>query len=213
MDVDTAIRERRTIGVFSDRPVAPQVIEELIEAARWAPNHKHTEPWRFHVVSGKAREELCDAILQAGGEFKKDPRGKLMRSPLFIAVTQEAVPDDPVRDQEDYAAVCCAVQNMMLAATARGLASKWSTGALAENRRGQALAGNRRAGPHRRLPLPRLRPRRNARDAGGPSTGQSHLAWMNSAIASAANSRFPSSVCPERFRGARPWLPSGIQLS
>ena len=92
MDVDTAIRERRTIGVFSDRPVAPQVIEELIEAARWAPNHKHTEPWRFHVVSGKAREELCDAILQAGGEFKKDPRGKLMRSPLFIAVTQGGSP-------------------------------------------------------------------------------------------------------------------------
>ena len=56
-----------------------------------------------------------------------------MRSPTFVAVTQHAVLDDPVRDQEDYAAVCCAVQNMMLAATARGLASKWSTGALAEN--------------------------------------------------------------------------------
>ena len=170
MDVDTAIRERRTIGVFSDRPVAPQVIEELIEAARWAPNHKHTEPWRFHVVSGKARQELCDAILQAGGEFKKDPRGKLMRSPLFIAVTQEAVPDDQVRDQEDYAAVCCAVQNMMLAATARGLASKWSTGALAENPAAKRWLGNRRAGPHRRLPLPGLRAGRDARDAGGASS-------------------------------------------
>ena len=133
MDVDTAIRERRTIGVFSSRPVAQSVVEDLIEAARWAPNHKNTEPWQFHVISGRAREELSDAILADGGEFKKDPRGKLMRSPLFIAVTQEAVPDDPVRDQEDYAAVCCAVQNMMLAATARGLASKWSTGILAES--------------------------------------------------------------------------------
>ncbi len=133
MDVDTAIRERRTIGVFSDRPISQGEVEELIEAARWAPNHKHTEPWRFHVISGNAREEMCNAILAAGGEFAKDPRGKLMRSPLFIAVTQQAVLDDPVRDQEDYAAVCCAVQNMMLAATARGLASKWSTGALAEN--------------------------------------------------------------------------------
>ena len=133
MDVDTAIRGRRTIGVFSDRPVASEIVEELIEAARWAPNHKHTEPWRFHVVSGRAREEMCEAILASGGEFAKDPRGKLMRSPLFVAVTQQAVPDDPVRDQEDYAAVCCAVQNMMLAATARGLASKWSTGALAEH--------------------------------------------------------------------------------
>ena len=94
MDVDTAIRERRTIGVFSDRPVARDVIEQLIEAARWAPTHKHTEPWRFHVVSGRAREEMCDAILAGGGEFAKDPRGKLMRSPLFVAVTQQAVLDD-----------------------------------------------------------------------------------------------------------------------
>jgi len=133
MDVDTAIRERRTIGVFSGQDVAADLVEELIEAARWAPNHKHTEPWRFHVVSGSAREEMANAILSAGGKFAKDPRGKLLRSPLFIAVTQQAVPDDPVRDQEDYAAVCCAVQNMMLAATARGLATKWSTGALAEH--------------------------------------------------------------------------------
>ncbi len=133
MDVDTAIRERRTIGVFSDRAVSAEVVAELIEAARWAPNHKHTEPWRFHVVSGASREELCEAVLAGGGEFAKDPRGKLMRSPLLIAVTQQAVVDDPVRDREDYAAVCCAVQNMMLAATSRGLASKWSTGALAQN--------------------------------------------------------------------------------
>ena len=133
MDVDTAIRERRTISVFSDRPVAQAVVEELIEAARWAPNHKHTEPWRFHVVSGGAREQLADAVLAAGGEFAKDPRGKLMRSPTFIAVTQQTVLDDPIRDREDYAAVCCAVQNLMLAATARGLATKWSTGALAAN--------------------------------------------------------------------------------
>ncbi len=133
MDVNTAIRDRRTIGVFSDRPVEQSVIEELIEAARWAPNHKHTEPWRFHVVSGSAREEMCEAILAGGGEFTKDPRGKLLRSPQFIAVTQQAVLGDPIRDREDYAAVCCAVQNLLLAATARGLASKWSTGALAEN--------------------------------------------------------------------------------
>ena len=133
MDVDQAIRERRTIGVFSQREVSPALVEELIEAARWAPTHKHTEPWRFHVVSGDAREEMVEAIVSEGGEFTKDPRGKLMRSPLFVAVTQEAVLDDPVRDREDYAAVCCAVQNMMLAATSRGLATKWSTGALAEN--------------------------------------------------------------------------------
>ena len=90
-------------GVFSDRAVPQEVIEDLIEAGRWAPNHKNTEPWRFHVVSGSAREEMCEAILSGGGDFAKSPRGKLMRSPVFVAVTQQAVLDDPVRDQEDYA--------------------------------------------------------------------------------------------------------------
>ena len=133
MHVDEAIRSRRTIGSFADRPVPRDTVAELIDAARWAPNHKHTEPWRFHVVAGAAREELADAVLAGGGAFAKDPRAKLMRAPLFIAVTQQAVADDPIRDREDYAACCCAVQNLMLAAHARGLASKWSTGALAES--------------------------------------------------------------------------------
>ena len=137
MDVLEAIRERRTIGAFSQQPPPRELLEELIEAAVWAPNHKHTEPWRFHVVAGKARDDLADAVMTelaaAGASPAKDPRAKLKRAPLFIAVTQTASPDNPVRDLEDYAACCCATQNLMLAAHARGLASKWSTGALAES--------------------------------------------------------------------------------
>ena len=133
MDVDTAIRARRTVGVFSDRPLPQELLAELIEAGRWAPNHKQTEPWRFHVVSGAARDDLAEAVLASGEVAAKDPRAKLRRAPQLIAVTQQMVVDDPIRDREDYAAVCCAVQNMMLAATARGIASKWSTGALAEH--------------------------------------------------------------------------------
>ncbi len=133
MDVDTAIRTRRTAGVFSARPLPPETLEALIEAGRWAPNHKRTEPWRFHIISGGARAAMADAVSASGEAVAKDPRGKLLRAPQLIAVTQQAAPDDPIRDREDYAAVCCAVQNMMLAATARGVASKWSTGALAEH--------------------------------------------------------------------------------
>lgn len=137
MDVVEAIRERRTVGAFTEQPIERGLIEELIDAAVWAPNHKHTEPWRFHVVSGAARDDLAGAVmaeLEANGASPaKDPRAKLKRAPLFIAVTQAGEPDNPVRDLEDYAACCCAVQNLMLAAHARGLATKWSTGALAES--------------------------------------------------------------------------------
>ena len=136
MDVVDAIRGRRTVGAFSDREAPRELVQELIDAAVWAPNHKHTEPWRFHVVAGAARDDLADALLAepaAGANPAKDPRAKLKRAPLFIAVTQTGSPDEPVRDLEDYAACCCAAQNLMLAAHARGLATKWSTGALAES--------------------------------------------------------------------------------
>ena len=135
MDVVEAIRERRTIGAFRADPVPRGLVKELIDSAVWAPNHKHTEPWRFHVVQGDARDALADAVWAeldaAGASPAKDPRNKLKRAPLFVAVTQTASPDDPVRDLEDYAACCCATQNLLLAAHARGLAAKWSTGALA----------------------------------------------------------------------------------
>ena len=36
-------------------------IEELLDAAHWAPNHKLTHPWRFHVFSGEGRERLVGA--------------------------------------------------------------------------------------------------------------------------------------------------------
>lgn len=133
MQVDEAIRGRRTVGVFSERGVSREVVMELIEAAVWAPNHHQTEPWGFQVVSGAARLELGEAVMADAGEFKKDPRGKLLRAPLFVAVTQVVDLSDAVRDREDYAACCCAVQNLMLAAHARGLSTKWSTGALAES--------------------------------------------------------------------------------
>ena len=102
MDVVEAIRERRTIGAFRNDPVPRGLVEELIDSAVWAPNHKHTEPWRFHVVQGDARDALADAVWAeleaAGASPAKDPRSKLKRAPLFVAVTQTASPDDPVRE-------------------------------------------------------------------------------------------------------------------
>ncbi len=132
MDVQQAIRERRTIGQFSDQPVTREQIERLLEAAVWAPNHRSTEPWRFHVVAGAAREEMAEAIAATVDEGRaRAARSKLTRSPVFIVVSQVRHEQDPVLDLEDYAACSCATQNLLLAAHAEGLAAKWSTGKLA----------------------------------------------------------------------------------
>ncbi|HJN92076.1 MAG TPA: nitroreductase [Dehalococcoidia bacterium] len=140
MDVITAIRERRTIGTFSDAPVSHEVVARLIESAIWAPTHRNTEPWRFCVVAGAARTEMADAVAAeltsgAGAEgAAQAARDKLLRAPVFVVVGQDRsdIGKDATRDLEDYAACSCATQNLLLAAQAEGLAAKWSTGKLTE---------------------------------------------------------------------------------
>ena len=136
MDVGQAIRGRRSVGAFGDRPVGRATVAELIEAASWAPTHHLTQPWRFTVLAGDARPALAAAIVAADptAGVARTAHAKLTRAPVCVVVGQRIPPDvDPVLEREDYAACACAVQNLMLAAQAAGLASKWSTGALAES--------------------------------------------------------------------------------
>jgi nitroreductase len=142
MEVLEAIRTRRMIGAFAPESPPQEVIERLIQAAVWAPNHHLTEPWRFHVLVGSGREALADAVEEwlcgperpvenPDGEARS-MRAKLLRSPAIVIVTQARDPQaDDVRDLEDYAACACATHNLLLAAHAEGLAAKWSTGKLA----------------------------------------------------------------------------------
>ena len=126
MDVYTAIRGRRSItGLTEDAP-SREAIDRIIQASVWAPNHHLTEPWRFHVLRGAARDAM-GAMVADRLESELDPndpasapsirsaRVRLRRSPVVIVVSQ-VWSDDPVTNLEDYASVCCATQNLMLAA-------------------------------------------------------------------------------------------------
>jgi nitroreductase len=116
MQVEEAIRERRTLKEFTDAPVAPELVRDLLELAVLAPNHHETEPWRFWVVGRKTLQALSDAT----GDKK------LLRSHTAIVVGVKRDADEQTAE-EDYAAVACAIQNIMLAARGRGLASFWRT--------------------------------------------------------------------------------------
>jgi nitroreductase len=138
MDAFRALATRRTASGFDSSPIERSVIERLIEAATWAPNHKHTEPWRFHVLTGDARSDLAGRIAAwmrtSEGATESQVEStckKLVRSPVVVVLAQAGTPDDPMRDLEDYAACSAAAQNLLLAATVEGLVSKWSTGKLA----------------------------------------------------------------------------------
>lgn len=119
MDVESAIRGRRTHKAFGAEPVPRELLEALFELARWAPNHHLTNPWRFRVVGPLALARLKEA---AGPEAAS----KLDRAPTLVAVTALRS-DDPVQDQEDLCATACAVYAVLLAAHGRGLAGYWRT--------------------------------------------------------------------------------------
>jgi nitroreductase len=119
MEVEDAIRSRRTHKVFAPDPVPRELLDELLDIARWAPNHNLTNPWRFRVLGPTALTELKRA---AGPEAA----AKLDRAPTLVAVTAVRS-DDPAQDEEDLCATACSTYAVLLAAHGRGLAGYWRT--------------------------------------------------------------------------------------
>lgn len=132
-DFTALVRARRTnLMIDRDRPVDAAVIAQLCDIAVWAPNHKLTWPWVFCEVRGAARKQLgdtCADVMAAQNEPSprvQKTRGKFERAPVVLVVGSEAG-DTDLRTAENRDAVSAGVQNVLLGATALGLASFWSS--------------------------------------------------------------------------------------
>lgn len=129
--VAAAIRSRRTHKAYAPQPLDRATIEELIDLARWAPNHHVTNPWRFRVVGPRALAALKEA---AGPEAA----AKLDRAPTLLAVSCVLAGEDPIADEEDLFAAACATYIVLLAAHARGLVGYWRTPGVLRTAAGRA---------------------------------------------------------------------------
>jgi nitroreductase len=160
MDVETAIRTRRTHKAFGPEPLPRAQLEELLELAGWAPNHHLTVPWRFRVVGPGA---LARLKLAAGPEGA----AKLDRCPTLVVVSALA-DGDPVQAEEDLLATAVAAYIVLLSAHARGFAGYWRTPGLLREPAGRAAvalpAGERFVGllhlglPRQEKPAPERPP-------------------------------------------------------
>jgi nitroreductase len=130
MEVTDAIRTRRTHKAYRPEPVDRALLEELLDLARWAPNHNLTNPWRFRVVGPRALERLKEV---AGPESA----AKLDRAPTLV-VCSCALTGDPIQDEEDLHAAACAAYIVLLAAHDRGLAGYWRTPEVLRTPEGRA---------------------------------------------------------------------------
>lgn len=119
MELRDAITTRRTHKAFAPEPVPDEVLDELFELARWAPNHHLTNPWRFRVLGPAS----LAALKQAAGP---EAAGKLDRAPTLVAVTALRS-EDPVEDEEDLLASAVAAYIVLLGAHDRGLVGYWRT--------------------------------------------------------------------------------------
>jgi len=131
---------RRSVGKIRADPVAREVVDEVLAAAIQAPNHHLTEPWRFVVLTGAARRSVGEAHAAAvrrkrpdcGADVIAREAARLERAPIVIACIVTGDGADPVRAREDRDAVAAAIQNLLLAAHARGLATMWRTGEIVD---------------------------------------------------------------------------------
>ncbi|MDX6692146.1 MAG: hypothetical protein QOG15_3603 [Solirubrobacteraceae bacterium] len=132
MELEQAIRTRRTHKAYAPGPVGRETLDALFELARWAPNHHLTNPWRFRVIGPQALERLKDAT--------GDPiaAAKLDRAPTLVVVSVVRTLDDPVVEEEDRAAAAVAAYVILLAAHGRGLAGYWRTPAILRAPEGRA---------------------------------------------------------------------------
>lgn len=134
MELETAIRTRRTHKAYGAEPVDRATLEALLELARWAPNHHLTNPWRFRVLGPRA----LAALKQAAGP---EAAGKLDRAPTLVCVSVVLGGSDPVADEEDLLAAGCATYALLLGAHARGIAAYWRTPAVLRDPAGRAALG------------------------------------------------------------------------
>lgn len=136
--IDTLIRQRRSIfpPQYNGKPIERRIIEQILENANWAPTHKLTEPWRFHVFESlAAREKLSHFLseyytqntpieLFSPIKQKKTKQAALL-SACAIAICMQR--NESLPEWEEIAAVSAAVQNMWLTATAYGVGAYWAT--------------------------------------------------------------------------------------
>jgi nitroreductase len=141
-ELSTIIRQRRTIYPkdHTGRAVHRELIEQILTNATWAPSHGMTQPWRFHVFMGDARERL--ALFLEQEYLRTTPADKVMprklenlvqrprQSSAVVAIGMERDPSGRISELDELLAMGCAVQNMYLTCTAHGLAGFWATGAI-----------------------------------------------------------------------------------
>ncbi|MED3387201.1 nitroreductase [Bacillus subtilis] len=132
------IRSRRSIRKFKQEPVPAAVILDMLETAKYAPNHRVTEPWRFIYVSSETgKANLINTFAAFSKKSKPDMteeklqnfKNTLGRVPGFLLVVFQEDENERARD-DDFAATSSLIQNLQLLAWEKGIGMVWKSGKI-----------------------------------------------------------------------------------
>ena len=144
-DFAAVLRGRRSIDLFAPDPVGADPLLAAIEVARWAPNHRLTEPWRFYLLGPATTRAVVDLAVELEVAAKGERAGPVRRARLEaipgVFVLTSARSEDALVERENYAACCCAAQNLMLYLWPQGIGVKWTTGGITRQQRFYELLG------------------------------------------------------------------------
>jgi len=139
IDLLQVLKERRSIHQFKDDPVSNDLLKEIFTYASWAPTHYMKEPWQVKLYQSDGKHTLIDATIrsyQRLGMMKSDESEKTLKSIQSIKNFLFQIPHhaliylqrekNPVRYEEEYAAVCAFIQNAQLAAWAHDVGMLWT---------------------------------------------------------------------------------------
>ena len=132
-DISDLIRNRRTIHDFIPGKLPDKkIIKQAFELAQYAPNHHLTEPWHFYLLGQETKEAICqlnyELMQSTKGQQAAEKKLSRWRDIPGWAMVSCDHSDDEIQQQEDYAAVACAIQNFSLFLWQHGIGCKWSTG-------------------------------------------------------------------------------------
>lgn len=139
MNVRDAIRARVSVKDYRSRAVPGEAIEELLELASLAPNHRMTEPLEYRVMGDGAKRAYAEALAARKVAKIDDPGtadavrervvARTTSVPVMVAVLVRQDPDPEIRE-EDWATAFMAIQNLSLGAVDMGLGTHIKTGAV-----------------------------------------------------------------------------------
>jgi nitroreductase len=131
------IEQRRSIFPkdYTEAEISQEILDEILNSASFAPNHKRTKPWRFKIFKGEEKAKLASEMqeiyksTQAPQVFleKKynDIGFKINKADVVVSIVVNF--SGMVPEWEEIAAVSMAVQNMYLTCTANNIGCYWSS--------------------------------------------------------------------------------------